>query len=274
MPTYRRPHAIGETISSLLNGTWSDFELLVRDDGDGQDGTKEAVAVAAKGDQRIRYHRNEKQLGMPGNLNAGIAETTGDFIAVCHDHDLFKPSFLETMSATLQRHPTALFVHCAIEAITQDGEHLYEHVGDWPELTPGRMWLKYMLSSLNCPVCALTIVRREAHEHYGLYDSSCGFIADVEMWMRLSSRGDVAYVREPLISVRQREETHRETAAGERWIRMAAKISRQYLASVHDNGDHIIPRLRLEWEFGRKYLSSRTSRLVHRILPAKSLFSV
>ena len=58
--------------------------------------------------------------------------------------------------------------------------------------------------SLHCPVCALTLVRREAHESYGLYDASYGFISDVEMWMRLSMRGDVAYIDKPLIDVRER----------------------------------------------------------------------
>ena len=92
-----------------------------------------------------------------------------------------------------------------IDVVRQDGSYVCSHVGDWPELTPGYSWLKVMLNSLHCPVCALTLVRREAHEKCGLYDPAGGFIADVEMWMRLSGQGDVAYVAEPLIAVRERE---------------------------------------------------------------------
>src|SRR5207247_7732787 len=109
------------------------------------------------------------------------------------------------------------------------GESKHNNINDWPEITTGADWLRFMLQSLNCPVCALTIVRRESHEHYGLYDPSGGFIADVEMWMRLSSHGDVAYVREPLICVREREDQHIESLNGDRWIVTAARIHRRFL---------------------------------------------
>lgn len=124
MPTYRRAHQIEETIHSLLGGSWSDFELLVRDDGDGSDGTAEAVAAASKGDPRVRYQRNGRRLGMPGNLNAGIVDSRGELIAVCHDHDLYTSTFLTKMVETLSKYPSALFVHCAIDVITQSGAYI------------------------------------------------------------------------------------------------------------------------------------------------------
>jgi glycosyltransferase involved in cell wall biosynthesis len=265
MPTFRRAHAVGETLRSLLDGEWTDFELLVRDDGDGTDGTEQAVAAAADGDPRVRYHRNETNLRMPGNLNAGIMESRGEFIAVCHDHDLYKPSFIKTMVETLRRNRSALFVHCAIETISQSGESTESFVGDWPESMPGADWLKFMLQSLNCPVCALTVVRREAHERYGLYDPACGFISDVEMWMRLSSHGDVAYVREPLICVRAREDNHTETINGGKWISTAAKIHRRFLSTTYNSPEHALKRLMLEGRFLRQYLRHHATRLFHRV---------
>src|ERR1700722_6763380 len=62
MPTYRRAGQIGESIRSLLNGTFTDFELLVRDDGNETDGTSQAVTEAAGRDARVRYHRNREPL--------------------------------------------------------------------------------------------------------------------------------------------------------------------------------------------------------------------
>lgn len=265
MPTFRRAHAIGETIQTLLKGTWTDFELLVRDDGDGTDGTQDAVLCAAGGDARVRYHRNDQNLGMPGNLNSGIMESRGEFIAVCHDHDLYKPAFVETMVGTLRRNPSALFVHCGIETINQNGELVQFQIGDWPELSPGASWLRFMLRSLSCPVCALTVVRREAHEHHGLYDPSCGFIADVEMWMRLSTHGDVAYVKEPLISVRAREAGHVETAKGAVWIRMAARIHRRFLRSAYSLRQSALRWVMLELKFSKQYLRHQAARVAHRL---------
>lgn len=265
MPTFQRAHAIGRTIKTLLDGTWKDFELLVRDDGNGVDGTREAVAESAKGDTRVVYHRNSQNLKMPGNVNEGIKASRGEFIAVCHDHDLYKPTFVETMVSTLRRNPSALFVHCAIETIAQDGAIAHSHIGDWPELTPGAEWLRYMLRSLHCPVCALTIVRREAHERHGLYDLSCGFIADVELWMRLSSCGDVAYVPEPLVQVTEREEGHTETLNGDRWIRVAADIHRRFLPSAYDLRQRTVRSVLLELKFGNQYLRHHAARVLNRL---------
>ena len=265
MPTFRRPNSVGTTIRTLLEGTWADFELLVRDDGDGEDGTREAVAAAASGDSRVAYHHNSRNLRMPGNLNEGIKASRGNFIAVCHDHDLYKPRFIETMVTTLRRNPSALFVHCAVETLTDSGEVAETYVGDWGELTPGTAWLRRMLRSLSCPVCALTVVRREAHERYGLYDLSCGFIADVEMWMRLSSYGDVAYVAEPLIQVAAREEGHAETENWDRWIKVAADIHRRFLPSAYEPRQRTVRSVLLELKFGNQYLRHHASRVLNRL---------
>lgn len=214
MPTYRRAHLIGETVRSILAQSFQDFELLVRDDGPGDDGTEESVRAAAQGDGRVRYHRNPKNLRMPGNLNSGIEDSRGELIAVCHDHDLYHPDFLQAYVELLDKHPTALFAHCGLEMVDQDNRPLGAvHVGNWPELTTGRAWLQTMLSSFACPVCALTMVRRSAHEQYGLYNSAYGFISDVEMWMRLSLYGDVAFAARPLVRVRNREEGHEATVS-------------------------------------------------------------
>lgn len=209
MPTYKRAQLIGQTVRSILEQTFTDFELLVRDDGDGADGSREAVLAAANGDPRVRYHHNPKNLRMPENLNDGIRESRGELIAVCHDHDLFAPRFLEVLVGLLERYPTALYAHAGIEGVDQDGATTgWSDVTPWAPFTLGRIWLDRMLKSFGSLVCALTLVRRVAHERHGLYHPAYGFIADVEMWMRLSEVGDVAYAAEPLVRVRAREDGH------------------------------------------------------------------
>ena len=267
MPTYRRAHQIGESIRSLLEGTFADFELLVRDDGNGTDGTLQAVAEAAGGDVRVRYHRNREPLRMPGNLNAGIQESRGEMIAVCHDHDLYKPNFLSTLVETLDVHQSALFVHCAIDVISQDGSYLCSHVGGWPEFNLGASWLKVMLSSLYCPVCALTVVRREAHEKYRLYDPRYGFVSDVEMWMRLSQHGDVAFVATPLIQVRQREPDHTASSNWATLLRTTAAIHRRYLPHAYSGGRCVYQRIWLESRVSRQMLSGIASQVKHSFRP-------
>lgn len=259
MPTFRRPHVIAETMRCLLDGEWTDFELIVQDDGDGRDGTPEAVQTAARGDPRVRYIRNERKLGIPGNLNAAIRSSRGELIAMCHDHDVYKPSFLRRMVETLERHPSALFVHCAIDCITQSGEYVQSFVNDFGELTPGREWLKVMLGSLACQVCALTLVRRRAHEEQGLYNPEFDFVSDIELWMRLSAEGNVAYVPEPLIQVREREQGHYATNNALKLVRRVAAIHRLYLPVAYQRDELARHRIRLELETARSLGRLRAS---------------
>lgn len=266
MPTYQRAHQIGDSIRTLLAQTYADFELLVRDDGDGRDGTAEAVDDAAQGDPRVRYHRNESPLRMPGNLNAGIRASRGELIAVCHDHDLYEPDFLQEMVAALDAQPGAHYVHCAIHEITQDGRLVRTHVGDWNTLTPGHEWLRFMLSSLNCPVCALTLVRRESHARHGLYDPRWGFISDVELWMRLASVGDVAYVRRPLIRVRQRELGHHADVQALRLLRVTKRIQTKYLRIAYGPFESTARRARLAARVGRHIMLHHAARVKRRLL--------
>ncbi len=248
MPTFRRSSQIGESIRSLLDGEYQDFELLVRDDGDGTDGTQAAVAAAVAGDKRVHYHRNAVNLGIARNLNAGILESRGEFISVCHDHDLYRVGFLKAMVAALDRLPSALYVHCASDLVMQGGTTLARaEIQDFSELTAGRDWLRFMLSTPHCPVCALTLVRRVAHERSGLYNPAYGFITDIDMWMRLSAYGDVAYVREPHLLLREREEDHQA-------IRNWAQIT-QNLFRIHVRH---IPRAYRGWRRFHAYI-----RLLH-----------
>ncbi len=263
MPTYRRAQQIGETIRSILDGSWTDFEMLICDDGDGTDGTREAVKAAAAGDPRVKYQRNASRRGMPQNLNAGIERSAGLYIAVCHDHDLYAPDFLSVMLGTLMSHPTALYVHCAITVVDQEGNTTSEHIATWPPLTRGRDWLRFMLRSLHSPVCALTVVRREAHEKYGLYDQTYGFVADVELWMRLAAQGDVAYVARPLIWARQREAGHWANGQGGRHMKLVAAAQRRYVNQAAEGLSAAAFRLCIEANLIRSLLGNVAHRIHH-----------
>lgn len=263
MPTFNRAHVIGGAIQCILTGEWSDLELVVQDDGDGRDGTPEAVAAAAAGDPRVRYFRNERRLGIPGNLNAAIANSRGDLIAMCHDHDIYKPTFLRRMVEVLERNPSALFVHCAIDCITQEGKYVQTLSADWPELTLGMDWLRFMLSTNSCPVCALTLVRRSAHQQHGLYDPRNDFVSDIELWMRLSSKGDVAYIRESLIQVREREANHYATANAQKLVAHTADIHRRYLPRVYTGIELALRSASLELRTARQLANLKASVIKH-----------
>lgn len=271
MPTYRRASAITRGIQSLRRQTLSDFELLVRDDGSADDGTMEAVASAACGDSRIRYHRNGQRLGIPENINDGIAATTGRYVVVCHDHDEYRQDYLATLANLLDGNPSAVYAHCAVEQLDSDGvSRGAVFVGPWPETIAGGEWLRVQLASFSCPVTALTLVRRSAYEDAGLYDPKYGFFADVEMWMRLSTYGDIAYSNQPMLRLWGREPGHEATM--DPWPQIVAILSmhREYVMSTFAGIEQSLRRVQLAVRSEKWVLRTLASRIRHSARPLVS----
>jgi hypothetical protein len=151
------------------------------------------------------------------------------------------------MVAALDRHPSALYVHCASDLVTQDGTtYARSEIQDFSEVTAGGEWLKFMLSTPHCPVCALTLVRRVGHERCGLYNPAYGFITDIDMWMRLSAYGDVAYIREPHLLLREREEDHQSIM---NWAQITQNLFRIHVRHI--------PRAYRGWRLFHAYIRLR-----------------
>ena len=93
MPVYNCALYLAEAIESILNQTFTDFELIVLDDGS-TDGSAEIAK--SYNDSRIVYHCNEKNLGLANNLNVGLRMAKGKYIARMDGDDIslsHSPSF-------------------------------------------------------------------------------------------------------------------------------------------------------------------------------------
>lgn len=207
LTTFRRGHVLPKTIDSILSQTYADFELVISDDNS-PDHTPELCRRYAARDERVRYFRNAATLGMPGNLNAAIAHARGEYIANLHDGDTFTSDLIEQWVRALDRHPTAAFVFNALDVVDQTGTLIHAYRHPYPPLIPGRVLLDEMLAQWNSPVWGTVMARRACYDAVGPFDPRFGFISDVDMWMRLAARYDVAYVAAPLIKVTPREADH------------------------------------------------------------------
>ena len=92
LTTYNRAHVLAVTLDSILSQTLEDFDLIISDDAS-QDDTERVCRQYEARDRRVRYRRGLKNVGMPGNLNAGIAVSAGEYIANLHDGDLHDLGF-------------------------------------------------------------------------------------------------------------------------------------------------------------------------------------
>lgn len=96
MATYNRAHLIEETLESIVNQTYQDWECLIIDDG-GNDNTEEILQNWLKKDARFTYLKRtpNHQKGLPGCRNQGIELAKGDYIIFFDDDDIVHPQNLE-----------------------------------------------------------------------------------------------------------------------------------------------------------------------------------
>lgn len=105
IPMYNRKHYIEQCIGSVLNQTFQDFEIIVRDDGS-KDGSADFVAqryAAEISAGKIKLRRNEKNLGENPNVIKLILDSTGKYFAVLHSDDMYLPHALEHLYTVAEK---------------------------------------------------------------------------------------------------------------------------------------------------------------------------
>lgn len=101
--SYNYAHYIAESIASVLAQDAADFELIVVDNAS-TDATDEVVAGFA-GDPRLRYHKNDVNIGLAPNHNRGLELARGDYIAFVSADDKLLPGHLRRCFDFLEAHP-------------------------------------------------------------------------------------------------------------------------------------------------------------------------
>ncbi|MFH1657314.1 MAG: glycosyltransferase family 2 protein [bacterium] len=94
IPTYNREKLLPRAIQSVLSQTYSNWELIVVDDGS-TDNTKEIMEEFQRKDKRIKYIWQENFGGVSKPINTGLKASQGDYIALLEDDDEWLPEKLE-----------------------------------------------------------------------------------------------------------------------------------------------------------------------------------
>jgi tetratricopeptide (TPR) repeat protein len=109
IPTYNRPALLMSAVASARAQTVADIEILVRDDAGG--GNVQGV-LAAIGDDRIVYRRNDRNLGDAATNIPLYEEARGKYVAHLDDDDEWDPHFLARLLEPLERHPDVNLAFC------------------------------------------------------------------------------------------------------------------------------------------------------------------
>lgn len=187
---------IGQTIQSVLEQTFQDFELVIVDNSS-PDNTQEVVKSFS--DARIKYFRNNTNIGMVKNWNRAILLATGDYISMLHSDDFYLPGILEVESKILDLNPNVGLVYSDCEFIDKTGKQI-SVAPSFPSdyIKKGVSELKKLLLGNYMPPPTV-MVRKECYKKLGEYR---GDYSDYEMWMRICLYYDIAYISKILACYR------------------------------------------------------------------------
>lgn len=119
MATYNRAHFIFETLLSVQNQSFKNFECIIIDDG-GDDNTVEVITPILKEDNRFLFFKRPEKYkkGLPGCRNFGLDNAKGDFIIFFDDDDIVHPKLLQTVFYVLKDVNSIDFVHYKKQSFT------------------------------------------------------------------------------------------------------------------------------------------------------------
>ncbi len=174
MPVYNNEAYVKEAIESMLNQTYSDFELIVLDDCSTDNS---ANVIKQFDDKRIIYHCNAKNLGLANNLNVGLKMARGKYIARMDGDDISLPTRLQTQVDFLERNTDIDLCSCGLEKFGT------EHDIWIRETNPEQVKITMLFYS---PILhASSVWRREVFEKHNLYYNQDAFPAeDYDLWAR------------------------------------------------------------------------------------------
>lgn len=227
IPAYKAADHIAAALSSVFAQTYTDFEVIVINDGS-PDSEQMELAIAPSR-SRIIY-LNQQNRGPSGARNLGIQHARGEFLAFLDSDDAWLPHYLEEQLRFLRSDPALDMVYCDA---TLEGDTLAEG-RTFMQLCPstGPVTFESLLVEQTQVITSGTVVRRTSVLAAGLFDEEIRCSEDHELWLRLLHAGSkITYQRQVLL--RRNVRTNSQGSAPAKLL--AGEI--QSLKKLHRNLD-------------------------------------
>jgi glycosyltransferase involved in cell wall biosynthesis len=205
LTSFNHEKFIRESIESVLNQTFKDFELFIWDDAS-KDSSWEIIQSYK--DSRIRAYRNPEQRRGIYGINKTISELAqAGYIAIHHSDDVWEPEKLSKQVAFLNENPDIGAVFTNALAIDEEGvplsdkSHFYSKIFD--QKNRDRFaWLNHFFYHGNALCHPSVLIRKECYEKCGIYRYGFAQIGDFDMWVRLCLQYEIYVFEEKLVRFR------------------------------------------------------------------------
>lgn len=182
IPLYNKQNYVGKTLESVLNQSFTNFEVVLINDCS----TDNSFAVvAAFDDSRIKLLSHSKNQGLSATRNTGIKNATSKYIALLDADDLWKPDFLKEIYQLITSFPDAHLFATNYEEIIDDKITILPANGAEKLLKNGLIsnyFEKSLMQPLYCP--SSFCVKKEVFEKIGFYNEKITYGEDVDFNIR------------------------------------------------------------------------------------------
>ena len=190
---------IDEAITSILNQTYTNFELLIVDDGS-TDETWKHIKLLSKGDKRIKAFRLTKNLGPSGASNFAIAKAHGTYIARMDADDIATADRIEKQVAYLKTHPKVILIGGQCDLIDENGEYIGKK--RFPESHDKIVESLFMINPIQHPTW---MFRKSVFDKAGItYEREYLVSHDLKILFRLLGHGTFANIPDTILQYRFR----------------------------------------------------------------------
>lgn len=205
IPAFNYARYVATAVDSVLGQTYPNVEVVVVDNAS-TDGTAAAIEGRYGADPRVRFFRNERNIGLVPNFNRALELARGEFVLWLSADDWILPRHLARLYDVFAREPqvdvvytTVYFADAAGRIIgVRDREGLLPF--DYVDL---RDELPDMLTGVPQPILPATLFRRALFDELGPMDETISIAADWELAVRLAVAGKrFAYLDDPSACVR------------------------------------------------------------------------
>lgn len=190
IPLYNKEKAIVQTIQSVLNQSYSDFEIVIVDDGSTDNS---ASVVESFNDTRIKLIRKENG-GVCSARNRGIIEAKGELVALLDADDLWDKDYLKEQVQMIEDFPEASMWGINFAEMS-DGKLVRKLATGLPDGFRGYVedyyGLKGRISDLFSS--SSVVIRKDVFDKVGMFDERIKYAEDNDMWWRVIATHRVAF---------------------------------------------------------------------------------
>ena len=208
IPLYNKAPYVAKAIESVLAQTFTDFELVIVDDGS-TDGSAEIAEKTITGHPNCKLIRQENT-GVSVARNNGVAASQGDYLCFLDADDWWKPTFLEKMSKFIDEFPEA-GIYGANYTIVNETKHKTRvaPIGVDEGFEKGYInYCRVYAKNLSMPLWTGAVcMPKSIFDEFGGFQKGIKLGEDFLLWIRIALKYKVAFLNKPLAFYNQDVET-------------------------------------------------------------------